>query len=77
MENDEIYSLLSLLCFNLFLVSLILFVSSYFSIWVLEMVISKKIVLGLGIFFGVLSILFRVNLGECLFSRIIDGLADR
>jgi len=75
MEKDRIYSSLSLLCFNLFIASLIIIVCSYFSILDSE-IINQKIIFWTGIFFCALSIFFREKSGEGLFSRAVDNLSD-
>jgi len=76
MEIDEIYSSLSLLCFNLFITSLIFIVCSYFSVLDLSIIGSQKIIFWTGIFFCALSIFFREKSGEGLFSRAVDNLTD-
>lgn len=57
-ENYKIYSSLSLLCFNLFLASLVLVVLSYFSVLSLDILIDSNIIFGAGMFLGFISLVF-------------------
>ena len=61
-QNKEgIYRSLSLLCFNLFIASLILVACSYFSVLVLDVIINPDIVFGAGMFLGFLALIFWEN----------------
>jgi hypothetical protein len=60
-QKDRVYRSLSLLFFNLFITSLVLVGSSYFSILVLDIIISPDIVFGIGMFFGFLALVFWEN----------------
>jgi hypothetical protein len=61
-ENKEgIFRSLSLLCFNLFIASLVLVVASYFSLLVLDIIVSADIIFGIGMFLGFLSLVFWEN----------------
>ncbi len=76
MRNNKIYSALALLCWNLFITSLILVTLSYFSILILDVIISSKIVFWIGIFFCILFIVFREKSGKSFSSKVINKLAD-
>jgi hypothetical protein len=57
-KKHPVYSSLSLLCFNLFIVSLILVASSYFSLLVLDIIANPDLIFGGGMLLGFLALIF-------------------
>lgn len=60
-QKNRVYSSLSLLCFNLFLASLILVIASYFSVLTLDIIVNPDYIFIAGMFFGFLSLIFWEN----------------
>lgn len=60
-QNKKIYKSLSLLCLNLFITSLILVASSYFSLLILDVIVNPDVLFGIGMFLGFLALVFWEN----------------